>query len=138
MLAAFSAARFTITRLNSCGYTLTNFGSMEVQFSSTQRALGLFVASKCRYIRVFSACWSSGSKTLQILMSCCTRSFENSPLSSRTYARAARHAGREVAPRFAEHNHRSVRHVLTAMVAEALDDGGRLNTHRKPLTPPRR
>src|SRR5581483_100171 len=34
---------------------------------------------------------------------------------------AARHAGREVAPRFAEHHHDAAGHVFAAMIARALD-----------------
>src|SRR5690606_20972133 len=36
---------------------------------------------------------------------------------------AARHAGREIAPRLAEHDHDAAGHIFAAMVAGALDDG---------------
>src|SRR5262249_38900597 len=47
---------------------------------------------------------------------------------------SARHAGRKVSPGDAEHRHRSARHVLAAVITDALDDGGRARVaHREAL-----
>ena len=49
----------------------------------------------------------------------------------------ARHAGREVAPGRAEHDHHAAGHVLAAVVADALDDRGRAGVaDREPLADP--
>ena len=99
--------------------------------TSRLRARGLAVFSSCAWISRCSTCSSSSSSVSRATMSPLTREW-NVPASSSTYARPFDMPAPKFRPGAAEHHDDARRHVLTAMVARALDDRGRARVaHRE-------